>query len=148
MPTYQITVKQGLLDNNKKDKIAEYLTKTHTEITGAPNYFVQIIYHEDNCRRYVAGKLSDNQIWIRGDIRSGRTPDKRSLLVEKFVEGVSEIANVPKSDIWVFLNNLDACDMAEYGQLLSEPGKEQEWFNTLPENIQSKLKEINDEMAI
>ena len=139
MPTYQITVKSGLLSESQKDKIAEYITKTHTEITGAPNYFVQIIYHEDNCRRYVAGKLSDSQIWIHGDIRSGRTPDKRSLLVESFVNGVSIIAQVPKSDIWVFLNNLEFCDMAEYGQLLSEPGKEQEWFNSLPEDVKQKL---------
>ena len=139
MPTYQITVKSGLLSESQKDKIAEYITKTHTEITGAPNYFVQIIYHEDNCRRYVAGKLSDSQIWIHGDIRSGRTPDKRSLLVESFVNGVSNIAQVPKSDIWVFLNNLESCDMAEYGQLLSEPGKEQEWFNLLPEDVKQKL---------
>ena len=142
MPTYQITVKQNLLSNEQKDRIAEYITKTHTEITGAPNYYVQIIYHEDNCRRYVAGKLSDSQIWIYGDIRSGRTSDKRSLLVEKFVEGVSNIANVPKSDIWVFLNNLESCDMAEYGQLLSEPGKEQEWSNNLPVDVQNKLREV------
>ena len=111
MPTYQITVKENLLSDEQKDKIAEFITKTHCEVTGAPSYYVQIIFHENNEKRYVAGKLSDSQIWIYGDIRSGRPIEKRCLLINKFVEGVSQIANVPAADVWVFLNNLEGSDI-------------------------------------
>lgn len=139
MPTYQITVKQGLLSDTQKDDIAQYITKTHCEITHAPEYYVQIIFHENNDRRYVAGKLCDSQIWIYGDIRSGREEKVRSLLVEKIVDGVYKIASIQKSDIWVFLNNLEAGDMAEYGELLPQAGSEQEWFNSLPKDLQDRL---------
>ena len=139
MPTYQITVKENLLSDEQKDKIVEFITKTHSEITGAPNYYVQIIFHESNERRYVAGKLSDSQIWIYGDIRSGRPTEKRCLLINKFVEGVSKITNVSTTDVWVFLNNLEGSDISEWGVILPESGGESEWFNSLPKELQEKL---------
>lgn len=142
MPTYVVTTKPNLLNKSKRDKIAQFITNIHTEITGAPNYFAQIIFREESCR-YVGGQTADEQIWIRADIRAGRTPDRRSLLVGKIVTGVAEIAQVPESDLWVFLNNLESADMAEYGKLLSEPGHEQEWFESLPPEIQKRLMEIN-----
>jgi len=134
---------QNLLSNEQKDKIAEFITKTHCEITGAPNYYVQIIFHENNKRRYVAGKLSDSQIWIYGDIRSGRPIEKRCLLINKFVEGVSKIASIPATDVWVFLNNLEGSDILEWGVILPESGKEGEWFNSLPKELQEKLNKLS-----
>lgn len=142
MPTYIVTTKPCLLNDEKKERIAQFITKTHTEITNAPNYFAQIIFREEACR-YIGGHPANEQIWIRADIRAGRSSDKRSLLIKKIVEGVAEIAEVPESDLWVFLNNLDPTDMAEYGKILSEPGHEQEWFSSLPLEIQKKLSEIN-----
>lgn len=142
MPTYVVTVKPKLLSTMQKDRIARFITDTHSKITGAPGYFAQIIFIDEPCRRYVGGQLADNQIWIRADIRAGRTPEQRSLLIEKLVSGIAEIASVPQTDIWIFLNNLEAGDMAEYGKLLSAPGKEQEWFESLPLDLQKRLSEI------
>lgn len=139
MPTYKITTKPNKLSDKQKDKIAEYITKVHSEITGAPSYYAQIIFDENNYRRYIGGMLSDSQIWIHGDIRTGRTIEQRKALICKIVEGVSEIATVPASDVWVYLNNLEASDMAEFGQILPEPGKEQEWFDSLPPELQKDL---------
>ena len=96
-----------------------------------------------NERRYAAGKLSDSQIWIYGDIRSGRPVEKRCLLINKFVEGVSKIANVPKTDVWVFLNNLEGSDISEWGVILPESGGESEWFNSLPKELQEKLNKLS-----
>ncbi len=139
MPTYQITVKEDLLSVKQKDKIAEFITKIHCEVTGSPSYYVQIIFYENNERRYVAGRLSDSQIWIYGDIRSGGTKEKRCLFINKFVEGVSKIAKVPAVDVWVFLNNLEGSDISEWGVILPESGGEDEWFNSLPKELQAKL---------
>lgn len=142
MPTYRITTKPNLLKEEQKDKIAKFITKTHTEVTGAPNYFAQMIFDEANYRRYIGGEVSDSQIWIYADIRSGRTIEQRECLIRKIVDGVSEIANVPKSDIWVYLNNMEASDMAEFGQILPRSGEEQEWFETLPKDLQIKLSSM------
>ena len=142
MPTYRITTKPGKLSDVQKDRMAEYITKVHSEITGAPSYYAQMVFDESDYRRYIGGKLSDDQIWIRADIRSGRTIEQRKTLVKKIVEGVSEIAEVPTSDVWVYLNNLEAYDMAEFGQILPDPGKEQEWLESLPPDLQKRLSEL------
>lgn len=142
MPTYRITAKPNKLSDAQKDRIAEYITTVHSEITGAPAYYAQMIFDEHEYRRYIGGRPSDAQIWIRGDIRSGRTVEQRKTLVQKIVEGVSKIAEVPASDVWVYLNNLEAVDMAEFGQILPAPGKEQEWFDTLPEELQKSLQKL------
>ena len=144
MPTYKITTKPKKLSDDQKDRIAEYITRVHSEITGAPRYYAQMIFDENEYRRYIGGKQSDSQIWIRADIRSGRTIEQRKTLVQKIVEGVSEIAEVPTSDVWVYLNNLEAYDMAEFGQILPEPGKEQEWFETLSPELQKELLSLSD----
>ncbi len=102
---------------------------------------MQVIFHENNDRRYLQGKLSDSQIWIYGDIRSGRTKETRTKLTKKIVEVVCEIADVSKYDIWVFLNCLEPGDMAGYGEILPDAGKEEEWFEKLPKNLQTKLKD-------
>lgn len=146
MPTYVITAKPQLLTETQKDHIAKFITQTHVKITGAPGYFVQVVFQNEDCRRYVCGKNSDSQIWIRGDIRSGRTVEQRKQLIGELVDGVSRLANVAKADIWIFLNNLEPTDMAEYGQILSEPGKEQEWFSALPKDIQNKFEQLEDEL--
>lgn len=74
MPTYTVSVKNGLLSYEQKENIMKYITLAHTKATGAANYFVQIIIDENPDKvRYLGGKPSENHIWINGDIRAGRT---------------------------------------------------------------------------
>jgi hypothetical protein len=56
------------------------------------------------------------------------------------MKDVSAIAKVREESIWVYLCNLDPTDMVEYGHVLPPPGKEQEWFESLPASLQSYLK--------
>lgn len=142
MPTYILTVKPTLLNDEAKDQIAKYITSIHSEVTGAPSYFAQVIINESSSRRYIGGELSDSQIWIRADIRNGRTIEQRKRLIEKIVTGVSRIAKVPKAEIWVYLNNMEATDMAEFGEILPKAGEEKEWFESLPEEVQTKLSSL------
>jgi hypothetical protein len=55
---------------------------------------------------------------------------------------VSAIAKVPEESIWVYLCNLEPTDMVEYGHVLPPPGKEQEWFESLPAPLQTYLKAL------
>ena len=88
--------------------------------------------------------------WIRADIRAGRTSDQRQRLMLCIVQAISEIAGVEESAIWVYLCNLAPDDMVEYGRVLPPPGKEQEWFEALPPELQRYLTSIrmqNDKIA-
>src|SRR5205823_8057413 len=82
MPTYVCVVKAGLLNNLQKHRIAAAITRLHSETTGAPTWLVQVVIDENEQRqRYLSGQPADHQIWIRGDIRAGRTSEQRQRLM-------------------------------------------------------------------
>lgn len=140
MPTYVCSVPPTSLSDDQKDQIAAAIGRRHSEATGAPSFFVQVVIEEsDTTRRYLGGKLSGGHIWIRGDIRAGRSEAVRSALILAITEDVSVIAAVPAASIWVYLCNLEPTDMVEFGHVLPRPGEEQLWFEGLPPALQSYL---------
>ena len=143
MPTYACVVKPGLLKDEQKQRIASVITRLHSETTGAPTWLVQVVIDENGQRqRYLNGHPADHQIWIRGDIRAGRTTEQRQHLMLGIVRAVSEIAGVDESAIWVYLCNLAPDDMVEYGHVLPLPGEEQAWFDALPPELQRHLSSM------
>jgi phenylpyruvate tautomerase PptA (4-oxalocrotonate tautomerase family) len=140
VPTYVCSVPPKTLSDDQKDQIAAAIGRRHSEATGAPSFFVQVVIEEsDTTRRYLGGKLSGAHIWIRGDIRAGRSEAVRSSLILAITEDVSVIAAVPAASIWVYLCNLEPTDMVEFGHVLPRPGEEQLWFEGLPPALQSYL---------
>ncbi|WP_026202112.1 tautomerase family protein [Bradyrhizobium sp. WSM2793] len=141
MPTYMCAVPPNLLSDEQKDRIALAIGRRHSEATGAPLYFAQVVIEENtSARRYLGGKLSDGHIWIRGDVRAGRSEEVRRALIVSIAQDVGAIAKIPQDSVWVYLCNLEPSDMVEYGRVLPLPGKEQEWFENLPASLQSYLK--------
>ena len=141
MPTYVCAVPPKFLSDDQKNQIAAAISHRHGEATGAPSFFVQVVIEESwSARRYLGGEPADHHIWIRGDIRAGRPQEVRGRLMLSIMKDVSAIAKVREESIWVYLCNLEPTDMVEYGHLLPPPGKEQEWFESLPASLQSYLK--------
>lgn len=107
-------------------------------LPGTPAYFVQVVIHEAiDTLRYINGRLHEDQIFIQADIRSGRTVGQKQRLMRHIVNDVSQIANVAAHHIWVYPNELNAENMLEFGEILPEAGKEDEWQNALDESTQS-----------
>ena len=143
MPTYVCVVKAGLLNDEQKQRIASAITRLHSETTGAPTWLVQVVIDENEQRqRYLNGIPTDHQIWIRADIRSGRTTEQRQRLMLSIIQAVNEISGVKESAMWVYLCNLAPEDMVEYGRVLPQPGQEQAWFEGLPAELQRYLTSI------
>jgi phenylpyruvate tautomerase PptA (4-oxalocrotonate tautomerase family) len=46
MPTYVCTVREGQLLPDQKSRIAAEVTRIHSEVTGAPTFFAQVIFEE------------------------------------------------------------------------------------------------------
>jgi phenylpyruvate tautomerase PptA (4-oxalocrotonate tautomerase family) len=140
MPTYVCSVPAGSLNAAQKILIAQAITRIHSESTGAPRFFVQVIIDENkSVDRFLGGHLSANHVWIRGDIRAGRTEDQRKTLMVQIVKEVSQIAGISEESIWVYLCNLEPTDMIEYGHVLPAPGNEKAWFERLPQSLQDYL---------
>jgi phenylpyruvate tautomerase PptA (4-oxalocrotonate tautomerase family) len=143
VPTYVCSVPPKSLSNDQKDQIAAAIGRRHSEATGAPSFFVQVVIEEsDTTRRYLGGELSGGHIWIRGDIRAGRSEAVRGALMLAIMKDVSAIAALPEASIWVYLCNLEPTDMVEFGHVLPRPGEEQAWFESLPSALQTYLNRL------
>lgn len=140
MPTYVCTIPTGLLDDIQKREVAKAITRNHHKATGAPLYFVQVILDENTtAQRYLGGEPADDQVWIRANIRFGRTEEQRSALMLAIMQDVARIADIDEAMIWIYLCNLEPTDMVEYGHLLPQPGREKDWFDCLPSALKEHL---------
>lgn len=140
MPTYVCSVRPGLLNDAQKSEIAKAITRNHHEATGAPTYFVQVVIDEKaTAERYLGGEPASGHIWIRADIRSGRTIEQRSNLMLAIMRDVSRISGVDETSTWIYLCNIEPTDMVEYGHVLPLPGQEQAWFDALPSKLRDYL---------
>lgn len=141
MPTYTLTLPAGLFDAAAKARAAEAITATHSAVTGAATFFAQVIIHEiPDGNYFVGGKpLAGRQVFLNGQIRAGRSaPDRKRLLVG-LRDGVAAACGLQASDVWVYLTDLPARDMIEYGHILPEPGDEAAWLQALPDADRQRM---------
>src|ERR1700691_1695692 len=107
MPTYVCSVLENSVDEHQKDAIAEAIARVHSEETGAPKFFCQIVIDEKKpTSRYLGPSRSSGQIWVRGDIRGGRMVEQRTKLMLRMMEEISRITGVKQEEIWVYVCNV------------------------------------------
>jgi phenylpyruvate tautomerase PptA (4-oxalocrotonate tautomerase family) len=134
MPTYTVTASDGCLDAHKKAKIASAITRVHSETTGAPTCFAQVIFKDVAHGDYFVGgaPLRDQHVFVYGQIRSGRTAESKDALISQILAAVSEASEQERNKIWIYLIDISARQMVEFGHVLPEPGDEPAWMAALP----------------
>src|SRR5258708_38444739 len=70
-------------------RLAKYPSGNHKIIPR-----IVIINENQSVDRFLGGQLTTNHIWIRGDIRAGRTEEQRKKLMLHIVRDVSQITGV------------------------------------------------------
>jgi phenylpyruvate tautomerase PptA (4-oxalocrotonate tautomerase family) len=134
MPIYTITGSEGALDQVKKARIAGEVTRIHSQATGAAAYLVQVQFRElaaNDC--FLGGAAIEHpQLFVHGQIRSGRSADQKDSLISGLLTVVTEAAALPQTAVWVYLVELPAGQMVEFGHVLPAPGHEQSWLAGLP----------------
>ena len=144
MPTYTVTYSNVKLSSTQMENIAQAITKTHNECTGANTYFVQVIFQETTSgKHFISGKLvQDSQIFLHGQIRAGRPPELKEKLILAMREALIKNSGLSKDQIWIYIVDLIPAQMMEYGEILPLSGKENEWFASLSSDLQAKLKAL------
>jgi len=135
MPTYLCKSLEGRLTPAQKTRIAGEITRIHSNVTGAPTFFAQVIFEEVKPDNYFVGgrALAHDQIFIYGHIRAGRAAVDKSRMILAMAEAVAAAADVENSRvIWIYIAELPARQMVEFGHLLPEAGDEPAWTQALP----------------
>jgi phenylpyruvate tautomerase PptA (4-oxalocrotonate tautomerase family) len=144
MPTYTVTVSDGCLDAQKKAKIASAIARVHSEVTGAPTCFAQVIFNDVSAGDYFVGgaPLRGQQVFVHGQIRDGRTAENKGALISQILAAVSEASELERNKIWIYLLDIPAQQMVEFGHALPEPGDEPAWMAALPETDRKMMQNI------
>ena len=142
MPTYVCWTRAGQLSPNQRQLIAKSITEIHHDVTLAPRFFVQVIFNElgPHFQYFGGAEAEPNHIWIRADIRSGRTQEQKSRLLTRIVEDVCAIYNVPRENIRIYISEIPGTNIFEFGQIAPQPGEEEAWFAKLPHDLQERLR--------
>jgi phenylpyruvate tautomerase PptA (4-oxalocrotonate tautomerase family) len=144
MPTYVCYAVAGRLAPDQKARITDAITAAHSEEMAAPRYLVQVVFQDITLgQTFIGGQPAmDGHIWVRGDVRAGRTDRQRSELQLRIARDIGRSAPCSPDELWVYINELLPVNMLEFGHILPLPGREDEWLHALPNGMRERLMRL------
>ncbi|QHE72423.1 4-oxalocrotonate tautomerase-like protein [Rhodococcus sp. WAY2] len=123
MPLYQCMVPAGSLDTDHRARLAEAITTVHTEVTGAPRGFVNVVFTEyEPSLFFTAGRPNTVSV-ISGNIRSGRDRRSRAELLTRLSEAWTTITGQDARSLLLGLDEMDPTSIMEAGLIMPPPGE-------------------------
>lgn len=142
MPTYTCWSTVDTIPAEARQRIAQAITELHHDVAVAARFSVQVLFNDlAPASIYVAGQQAQaGHVWIRADIRAGRTGEQKHELLDRIGTEVARILAVPREEIWVYINDVPRENFTEYGRLGPQPGAEEHWFAALPAELRRRLE--------
>jgi phenylpyruvate tautomerase PptA (4-oxalocrotonate tautomerase family) len=141
MPTYAFSTARDLTAEQRA-KLVESVTSIHQVEAHAPRYFVQVVFYKvEPGAMFIGGEAAPtDHIWVRADIRSGRTNEQKAKLLQRIMRETSDILAISEQCVWVYISDIPAQGVLEFGNVLPEPGGQEQWLASLPGTLRDKLK--------
>ena len=79
------------------------------------------------------------QVYVHGLIRQGRNTEVKQALMSQMLEEVARIAGITAEDVWIYLQDIPATQMIEFGRFLPAPGDEAEWERGMTPGKRTRL---------
>lgn len=138
MPTYVVTHHTNRLQPAQKTNIVRAITQIHSQEGRAPQYLVQVIFNPIPAGDWFinARPVPADQIWIRGDIRPGRTEEQKNRLCERMTAECAAAVGIEGSYVWVYI--VDADKTSEFGKVLPKPGEEAKWLEEIDGSVRER----------
>ena len=128
MPIYQCATSKTL-SPEMKAAIAKEITRIHTEWTGAPETFVNVVFSDLPLgSHYLAGAVRENGALINAIVRAGRRLETRQALLKSVSAAWSRLTGQPERDLILKVDEADPATIMEAGLILPRPGDEAAWF--------------------
>ncbi|KAB1071057.1 tautomerase family protein [Methylobacterium planeticum] len=140
MPTYAFSTARDVTPEERA-KLVESVTSIHQVEAAAPRYFVQVIFYKvEPGSIFIGGEAAPaDHIWVRADIRAGRTREQKARILKRIMRETGEILGVSEESVWVYVSDIPAEGVAEFGNILPQPGGEEAWLAALPAPLREKL---------
>ena len=140
MPTYAFTSNRKFM-LEQKESIVQSVTAIHAKEASAPRYFVQVVFYDVSPDSlYIGGEPAPaGHVWVNSLIRSGRTKEQKAAILQRIMRETADILDISPENVWVYVSDIPAESVAEFGAILPRPGGEDEWLGSLPRDLQEKL---------
>ena len=148
MPTYTCFTAPGKLTTEQKKELANWLTIAYLDEFGLARYMTQVIFNEvAKDDRYIGGKPARSDlVWIRCDVRDGRSVEMKAKLLHRIQQGVAKIANVPNETVWTYFCDLRPENIMEWGHIMpplsNTMPKDDTWFQELSDPFKEYLRQL------
>ena len=128
MPVYQCST-PVVLSADLKTAIAKEFTRIHREFTGAPEPFVNIVFHDlPHGSHYLGGAIRENGTLINAIVRAGRPLETRQALLKSLSAAWSRLTGQPERKLLIRVEEADAETIMEAGLIMPRPGEEDAWM--------------------
>ena len=115
MPRYKCYSPKGVLTKSGKAKIADEITTIQTNATGAPELYVNIVFHEIQQGDCFVTRKPSTHSYLFGAVRHGRDLETRQAMLREFSRMWTRITGQSEVDLWVSLTEIDPANVMSSG---------------------------------
>ncbi len=144
MPTYTFTTTRTL-SQDERERIVASVTQIHAVEARAPRYFVQVVFYTVEAgSMFIGGEQAPaDHVWVNALIRAGRTREQKASILQRIMRETADILAMTAENVWVYISDIPAESVAEFGAILPQPGEEAQWLASLPAALREKLEKAS-----
>lgn len=144
MPVYEVIAIEGRFSSTQKASLAEAVTSIHSAATGTPRFLVQVIFHEVAVGDYFIGgqTLKFDNIHVQVHIEGGCKIETKNLLISQILMSVAAIGETDRSAVQIYVLDIPARQIVEWGQFVPGSGDESAWDRTLQADVRRRSKAV------
>ena len=118
MPLYTAITEHDYVSDEKKDRIAQEITRIHATVMKVPKNFVRVIFLSyPKHSGYTAGEEAPAAA-LNCVLRSGHTADEKADLLKQLWSMFQELTGIPTEQLSIALQEIPSSNAMEMGQIM------------------------------
>src|ERR1700733_5371344 len=118
MPLYTAITEHDYVSDEKKDRIAQEITRIHATVMKVPKNFVRVVFLSYPKRSgYAAGKEASTAA-LNCVLRSSHTVEDKTDLLKQLWSMFQELTGIPTDQLAISLQEIPSSNAMEMGQIM------------------------------